>query len=320
MSHIKLPIVITPSRVDGALKCHRKHVLQDVLSKAAYYSPSLEFGSVIHAGVNNYWLARKFNKIPTWEAAIEKEWHERFELRPQVSTKSVSLAMAKGMMQGYAESASLGGELFTDGYELMDCEQRFEIPIPLDDHHALLSFQCDRVLYEKNNRNHIVIVDTKTASRLDARWERQWETSIQMRLYKLAAMELFQTDQVDILIEGVLKHVPTVVKYHSPPDWSKLQLAEALHAAKSIAIRDENLIVAQVGHQAMDKNEPILRLRTQAELEEIAVKFTIPNYGECFSYNIECSFWKICSADFPDRLDILHSGEYFDLPQNEETY
>ena len=320
MSHIKLPIVITPSRVDGALKCHRKHVLSDILGKAAYYSPSLEFGSVIHAGVNNYWLAKKFDKIPNWQEAVQKEWHERFELRPQISQKSVSLQMAIGMMNGYVSDASLGGELFTTGYELVDCEQRYELPVTIDDHTATLSFQFDRVLVEKANKDHIVVVDTKTASRLDARWEKQWETSVQMRLYKLAAMQLFGTDHVDILIEGVLKSVPTVIKYHSPPDWSKLQLAEALYAAKSIAIRDENLIVKGMSHNVMDPNERVPVLRSQSDLEEIAVKFTIPNYGECFSYNIECPFWPICRADLPDRLDILRAPPYFDLPETEENY
>ena len=320
MSHIKLPVVITPSRVDGGLRCHRKHVLSDILGRAQYWSPSLEFGSVIHAGVNSHWLGTKFPGQEPWEKVIAKEWHERFVLKPDISQKNVSVDMANAMMDHYTKNATLAGP-FTErgGYKLVDCEQRFEVPIPLDgDNRAIVSFQCDRIVFNEEE-NHLVIVDTKTASRLDARWEKQWDLSIQMKLYKLMAMEVFGVEKTDVVIEGVLKHVPSEIRYYTCPDWSKLQLAEALFQARTIAIKDENILVKGMAYNVMDPSERTPVLNSKEAIEEIAVKYTMPNYGECFAFNIECPFRQICVADVPERVGLLRS-EYFELPESEENY
>lgn len=305
MSHIKLPIVVTPTRVELGLRCHRKHAFSDILSRARYYSPSLEFGSVVHAGVGAHWLGTKFPNQPHWGTAIGAEWNKRF-VQKDTSQESVSLAMATSMMEHYVENAQLAGP-FSDegGYTLVDVEQRFEVPFDMDGSGTgLISFQCDRIVAKDD---HIVVVDTKTAQRLDARWERQWELSLQMKIYKGLVKQVFDNKNVDIVIEGLLKHVPSDIRYYVCPDWSDLQLGEALYAATAIAKQDELLITSEG------------KLRSKEEIEELACKYTLPNYGECYSYNIECPFRRICIADVPERVSILR-GEYFELPEEEETY
>lgn len=319
MSHAKLPIVITPTRVELGLRCHRRHVLADVLSKASFYSPSLEFGSVVHAGVGAVWLGRKFDNQPSWREAVEKEWQLRF-VEKGTSQETVSLEMANGMLEEYEAKAKLAGP-FSDegGYKLVDVEQRFEVPFKLSSgEQALISFQCDRVAYNEE-KDHLVVVDTKTAQRLDSRWERQWELSVQMKLYKALVKQVFDKANVDIVIEGVLKHIPSDIRYYLCPDWTELQLGEALYATRTIADLDEGLVKQGYAHSAMDKNERYQVPRSKEQIEEIAVVVTLPNYGDCYSYNVECPFKKICVADVPERVGILR-GEFFELPEEEETY
>src|SRR6476646_9079959 len=130
--HLTLIIVVTPTNVETASRCHRRHFLSDILSKALYSSPSLEFGSLLHAGVGNYWLDRD------WRSVIKDEWRTRFELT-DVSKEKVSLELANGMMEYYVDNAELAGPFASaaDDWQLVDVEQRFSIPIK----DAMLSFQ-----------------------------------------------------------------------------------------------------------------------------------------------------------------------------------
>lgn len=319
MSHIKLPIVITPTRVELGLRCHRRHVLSDILSRASYYSPSLEFGSVIHAGAGAHWLGTKFQNQKPWRQAIEEEWQKRF-VEKDISQESVSLQMANAMMEHYEVNAQLAGP-FTEegGYKLVDVEQRFEVPFQLSSgESALISFQCDRIVHN-SEKDHYVIPDTKTAQRLDARWERQWEMSLQMKLYKALIKQVLGASNVDIVIEGVLKHIPSDIRYYVCPDWSDLQLGEALYAARAVADQDEAILKEGYSHSIMDPSERYQVVRSKEAVEEMACRYTLPNYGDCFAYNVECPFRRICSADVPERVGILR-GEYFELPEEKETY
>jgi len=321
MAKLGLPIKITPTRVELGLRCHRKHVLTDLLGRAKYRSPSLEFGSVIHSGVSALWLNRKQSTQPHWSIPLEQEWDKRFVKNPDISTESVSLAMANGMMEYYDLNAKLAGGLGgeEDGWKLVDVEQRFEVPIQIDPiSQIIISFQCDRIVAHEDGR--LAIVDTKTAARLDSRWDKQWEMSIQMKLYRLLVQTVFDREDVIVIVEGVKKHVPSELRYVMCPEWSTKQLGEALYMAKSVAARDHDLLVKGVGYEPWDPDrKPILTTRSKEELEQLAVAYTLPNYGECFSYNVECPFRQICIADVDERVGILR-GEYFEIPEEEETY
>lgn len=310
MSHLELPVVITPTRAELGARCHRRHFLSDVLGKARYFSASLEFGSVVHAGAAAFWLGRD------WNEAVRLEWGKRFDANPQVSQESVSLQMATAMMEHYVKNAKIAGPFSDQGiWKRVDVEQRFEIPL----RDLTLSFQCDRMAYNADE-NWLVVVDTKTAARLDPRWDRQWETSLQMKLYKAGAKHVFATGgRVDVVVEGLLKHVPSDLRYYACPDWSDGMLAEAAHNAYVIADMDRDLIEQASTEPALvipvhrnHKLEPDVKLvPNQQRAEELAVRFTPVNYMDCYSYNVECPFRRICTADIDERVGILR-GEYFE--------
>lgn len=291
MNHLQLPVVITPTRAELGARCHRRHFLADVLCKTLYSSPSLEFGSLIHAGGSAHWLGRD------WRQVIKDEWHNRFELT-NVSQESVSLEMAIAMMEYYEANAKLAGPYqdAADDWVLVDVEQRFEAPL----RNHKVSFQMDRIAYSKS-QDWLVIGDIKTAARLDKRWERQWEKSLQMKLYRLETQTVFEhTGKLDVFIEGLHKNVPSKIQYYSCPEWSTGLLGEAAFNAKVIADLDRELIEA-----AVDGDGTI----SLARAEEIGVRYTPVNYGDCFSYGIECPFHRICVSDVDERVGILR-GEY----------
>lgn len=297
-NHLQLPVVITPTRAEAGARCHRRHFLGDILNRARYYSASLEFGSLVHAGVAAHWLGRD------WHSALAHEWQTRFEANPQVSQESVSLQMAEAMLEYYVANATIAGPFTDQGdWQRVDVEQRFEVP--MDD--CVLSFQADRIVYNKAE-DWLVVVDLKTAARLDQRWERNWETSLQMKLYKASLRKVFQTEgRIDVVIEGLLKHVPSSIRHYVCPDWSQGLLDEAVRNALTIAKLDEDVI-----QHAQEVNEDLtLGAINLAKAEELAVEFTPVNYGDCYSYNVECPFRRICTADIPERVGILR-GEFFE--------
>ena len=292
-NHLHLPVVVTPSRAQGGTRCHRKHVLGDVLCKSLIGpgKPSLEFGTLIHSGAAAHWLGED------WASVIEQEWETRFEMT-EVSQKDVSLPMANAMMEYYIAHASLAGPLqdAADDWKLVDVEQRYEVP--LQEHR--LSFQMDRTVYSAE-QDWLVVVDTKTAGRLDWRWDRQWPMSLQMKDYKFGAQTVFDTGgRVDIVVEGLHKHVPSALRYFVCPEWSPAMIGEAAFNTYRVAEQDSAFILQSMGEDGV----PDL-----AKAEEIAVRMTAFNEGECFSYNSECPFHRICTADLDERTGILR-GEY----------
>lgn len=313
MSKLQLPVVITPTRSELGARCHRRHFLSDILGRARYASPSLEFGTVVHSGIAAHWLMQKDPTTPDYKTALANEWGKR-----DVDSPKLSLAMATSMLDHYAQNAQLAGPFQAQGnWKLVDVEQRFEVPLQ----DTVLSFQCDRIVYDAD-QNWMVVIDSKTAGRLDARWDKQWETSMQMKLYRAGAKKVFDTGgRLDIVVEGLLKDVPSTVRYYVCPEWSDGILAEAGHNAYIIASMDKDLI---------EQGSDVVQLATDSEgtvktsfvpnvqkTEELAVRFTPVNYADCYAYNIECPFRRICTADVEERVAILR-GEYFE--NKEESY
>jgi len=306
---ITLPVVVTPTRVELGLRCYRRHALADILQRARYKSPSLEFGSVIHAGAAAWWRSAILDgDVARRDAihAVTLEWNRRFE-QQDVSQKDVSLDLAVAMIERYTMTASMRGpfELEVGDWQFVTVEDRIEVPLVGG---YKLSFQTDRVVYNKTNA-HLVIIDTKTAARLDKRWERQWETSLQMKLYKAGAAKAydFPVENVDVVVEGVLKDVPSVVRYVPCPDWSPATLDEAVQQAIYIASRDEALIV----YDGLPRNLSLI--------EEDAVNKTALNYMSCFEYGVECPFRRLCVAEPEERVAILRS-EYFEIDEADSGY
>ena len=311
MSKIQLPVIITPSRVELGLRCQRRHSLADILQVASYYSPSLEFGSVIHTGAASWW------NDDGEGSAMAAEWNKRFTMNPRVNQGDLSLEMANAMMAAYRQNAKLAGPFDAEGpWQLVSVEERIEVPLGLglvdgEKRKAKLSFQTDRVVWNKANQ-HLVVVDTKTTGRLDKRWARQWETSLQMKLYKAAAVAAYDMDpaNVSVVVEGVLKDVPSRIQYEVCPEWSKDMLEEAVNQARIVAIRDWDLIASRD-----DANVP----RDKHLVELDILTHTSVNYMSCAEYGVICPFYQLCTAEPSERQAILH-GEYWEIPEADQGY
>lgn len=317
MSKLQLPVIITPTRAELGARCHRRHFLADILSKARYFSPSLEFGSVVHAGAAAHWLNVKqpvvdedslaIIETETWRPIVQSEWSKR-----KIESESMTLKLAESMLEHYVQNAQLAGPFTEQGnWQLVDVEQRFELPL-MD---TKLSFQCDRVVYDKA-QNWMVIVDSKTAARLDSKWDRQWETSLQMKLYRAGAKHVFQTGgRIDVVIEGILKHVPSAIRYYVCPEWSDSLLKEAIHNAWLIASMDKDLVEQSCDAVTLrDAQDNVITKQVPNEEKALAlaVALTPVNYFDCYSYGIECPFRRICVADVDERVAIV-KGEYFNV-------
>jgi len=299
LPRISLPVVGTPSRTELGQRCHRRHVLSDILQQRIYISPSAAFGTVIHSGVAQHWNSA--NQRDVLEI-VRSTWREQFH-RPNVNAEGHPEELALAIIEGYAKTATLAGPFGLVGpWQLVSVEQRLEIPVG----RFVLSFQTDRVLYNKE-LDRILVIDTKTAGRLDARWRRQWELSLQMKLYKYGTSIAYDRENVDVVIEGVLKDVPTKIEYVTTPEWDSATLAEAVNQFEQMAARDEALILKCTHNGVVDLDE----------LTERALVLTEFNYQDCYSYNVECPYRRLCVASPGERLAILRS-DYFE--NSEELY
>lgn len=292
MSRLHLPIVLTPTRAELGSRCHRRHFLSDILERNRYHSPSLAFGTVIHAAAAEWW--RSFD-----HAAAARVLHDTYAaVDPSTFGQTTTEQLAQAMLTTYVQNAALAGPFQSMGpWQIVSIEDRLEIPLG----RHRLSFQTDRVLFNKD-RGHLVVVDTKTAQRLDARWERQWEMSLQMKLYRRAMQRVYDMPLLDIVIEGVLKDMPSKLRYYTCPEWDAGMLDEAERQFIHVADMDRALVASEI-------DVPV----DTSIAEEWGVSKTAVNYHDCHSYNTECPFRRLCIAPVEQRVGILRA-EYFETP------
>jgi hypothetical protein len=317
MAKTQLPVLVTPTRVELGLRCYRRHAISDILQRASYSSPSLEFGSVVHAGAGVWWAANKQKFSPADArgyamAGLGQEYNKRFTMNPEINVGDHTLELAQRMLENYLLTARIAGPLTdaADDWDITMVEERLEVPLlrNADGVLGLLSFQPDRMVSSKS-LGVIAAVDTKTASRFDKRWMRRWEMSLQMKLYKAGLAKAYDWDpsKTEIIIEGVLKDVPSEVRYVACPDWSKDVLSEAVNQAHFIASRDYSLITSE--------DQP----RNLVNIIQDAVTKTSVNYEDCYAYGVECPFRKLCVAEPEQRVALL-MAEYFEINEADSGY
>lgn len=302
---VQLPVVLTATRAELGSRCHRRHVLSDGLEYGLYKSPAAAFGNIIHAGAATWWkwtsgYTDAMNAAHAYSAMMEtvkQEWE-----RQAITSDKYSLAMAERMMEAYTQQATLAG-VFTGvaDWKVLQIEDR--VRVPLGDH--IFSFQNDRALADFDS-GRILLVDTKTTSRPDAKWRAQWSRSLQMKLYRKAVQIQYPDRDIDILVEGIDKNVKPKLHYVVTPHWSDGLLDEAVRQFEEIASKDAELYRR---HLLADGSFDI------AGLEEDALVNTSHNYEDCYSYGMACPFTKLCDAEPEDRAGILHA-EYKHIEQD----
>jgi hypothetical protein len=299
---VQLPIVLTPTRAEAGSACHRKHVLSDILEWGKHKSPAAQFGNVIHAGAAAWWKwttgfgeghTAAAGDVPTvpytaMMEAVRREWGVQ-----EITSEKYTLEMAERMMEAYSSQASLAGVFEGVGkWQVLTIEERFEVVWK----GIRMRFQNDRALAEVDSQR-VLLVDTKTTSRPDAKWRKQWSQSLQMKLYRKAVLELYDRE-TDILVEGVDKGSKPKLHYVITPHWSEKQLEEAVEQFLRVGEADKELVERYL---LPDGSFNL------TGLENEALTKTAFNYGNCYSYGMECPFLPLCDAEPEDRRGMLHA-------------
>jgi hypothetical protein len=284
-------VVLSPTRVAGALKCLRKHALSEVLGVTPndHSAPALDFGDMMHRVVAVYWLHG-------YDVALE---YLLGNFRTPFNDKHTP-ALALKLLNVYKAQARLmpfGG----DEWEIADLEKRHSCEVPF----GTLTFQIDRLLKHRNT-GQLALVDLKTASRTDARWERQWPRSLQMKLYSECSVRHYGEPLSWLIIEGLDKTSPQV-KYLTLPEVSPERRAEAWQAVEWVARHDAQLLDAA---KQADGTINVDRL------VELALVQTPTNEGECFTYGSSCDFLKLCDAEPSERMALLRGDYHYEQPKH----
>jgi hypothetical protein len=142
------------------------------------------------------------------------------------------------------------------------------------------------------------LIDTKTAARLDERWERQWQLSLQQRLYSYGVYKTFGRPPTYTLIEGLLKDKKNPKSKYVVTDWDDEELEEAIRTWEFYAERDR-LLLQSTGC-------------ARAAFEEAAVRAPY-NPMDCHAYYQDCPFLELCHDSPKLRSSGLRAYEIYDL-------
>ena len=317
MTPIRLPVVLSPSRAELGIRCHRRHVLADILDRAAALrdKPSADFGTVMHAAVAEWWLLQGISiaeRVPATMKVLRETWQL---LRP--TGDKHTLEMAEAMMMYYMHSmpfaAGLPGEWhFYCHYGTPVAEQRVEVE--LED--FVLSFKVDRLL--ENDNGELALIDLKTAARLDTRWHGGFDRWLQGKLYVYAVQKVIGRKIDYVIVEGLEKCVPTKHSYHPCPAWTDDQIEEAAMLLRKLAEQDAALLrtaLASLGEEPVSEED--FQLQWREALEELALSETSFNYADCWAYNQPCPYLKLCNMAPAQRYGLLQS-DYVIRPDDEE--
>jgi len=292
---VRLPVVGSPSRTETACRCYRRHYLQDVIQYELYRSPALSFGTVMHEGVGVFWqMGGPQAGLMSYAAGLEAMTDEWKRLLPDGAKHT--LESATKMYEAYTANAVLAGP-FPGDYTPFLIEKRNELEFG----GRILSYKVDRAV-ENQDDGSLVILDLKTASKINDKWHGNFNRTLQMKLYKYAMMFQYERD-VQVCIEGLSKDPRPKFEYHICPQWDHDTLLEAFHEWERHAIMDEEFI-----QMAFDRSTEEGREVWDCA-EEIGVLDTPFNYGDCYSYFIECPFYRLCTAP-PSMRHLLLKADY----------
>ena len=296
-------VVLSPTRVSGALKCMRKHVLSEVLGQTPndHSAPALDFGDMMHRTASVFWTHAHgpFGYERKDAEAVAREYLLANFTTPFNDKHTPELAHK--LLGVYASQARLMPFGSADDWRLADIEQRYSEPVPF----GTLTFQIDRLL-ENPTTGQLALVDLKTASRCDARWERQWPRSLQMKLYSECVVRHYGRPLSWLIIEGLDKTQGTL-RYLSLPEVSPERRAEAWQAVEWVARHDSQLLdAARRPDGSVDADR----------LVELALTQTPFNEGECFTYGSACDFLPLCDAEPEERIALLRGEYHWEQPKH----
>lgn len=281
-----LPIRISPSRVETASRCYRRHFLENVLEVGRDSSAAAAFGNVVHVGAAEVWHARqggadKREQYVEASEALQEKWIYEAE------DQKHSLSLALSMLEAYVERAELAG-LMRGEWRIVDIERRSEISLP---NGAILRFKIDR-LVEEVHGDGASIMDTKTSSYISDRWRDQMQNSTQQKLYRWAAQREFGRPIEFPQVEGLEKMPGHRIEYVELGMWDDETIYEAVALAMTAA--DQDTLWVRRLHQL------------KGDLVEFFSTFFISapfNSNDCYSYGRKCQYLdSICMQNMDVRI------------------
>lgn len=302
---LALPVILSPTRVELAARCERRHILSDLAHRQGYKSPSASFGDHIHAGVYAWWKGLEEGKTPLErledsKAALEAIWTEAAD----GGYHSMDLAFT--MMETYAKSAAIAAGSSLPGWRPFAMEERLHAEVAPG---MVLSFKLDRALIRDEDDHGpagLLIVDTKTSARPDGKWEASLKRSIQQRTYNAMLERHFNLPILEHWAEGLDKKTisrdPVYVRLDT--FWTATYKEEALELVRHHGRRDMEAIQAAL---AADDGDRALMI--------YALNKANFNYQDCHSYFFPCPFLEICDASPGERLPLLE-----ELPVDDEPW
>lgn len=286
--NINLPIVGSPSRAETAARCQRRHFVHDVLClrRKERDEAAVSVGTVVHAGAAEWW---KTGDLSAALLAARRRYHELAQWFMPYDELTPGF-VADHLVRRYTDQATLTGIYPTEGAELVSVEQRIVLPLGAE---ATLSFQADRVL--RYNDGTYVVIDTKTARRLDAYWRKRWRVSLQQKLYHWGVYQYYGAKSVVGAVEGLQKDVAARLEYVQTM-WTDGELEEAVEFFKRMVQDDAALVaVATEPDGSVNLNK----------LYDVAINSTNFNPADCWSYGKECELYELCTSDPAYRVGLL---------------
>lgn len=333
LARLRLPVLTSPSEVELTHRCHRRHVLGDILRHASYQSPSAIFGTHAHRGAETWWqetIIQGKDHAQSVQVAVDASIDKWKVPDSGYHTKD----LMKSVISHYCQNAQLQGSLVGE-WELVHLEQRALAVIEFESQEGpdkfALSYQIDRLLQNKNNPLEYASIDLKTASKLSDLWEQGMSQSIQQKLYNILTQEKVFNDHggeeeviMHSLVEGIQKKGGIKMQYVWPSlMWTPGLLQEAMNLSIQAAHMDEQAIML-ILNEASDlfaaKDPDESKVEDVQKIYNVALRVascaTAFNYMDCRSYYFDCPYTSVCNSDPEDRLAILldqfeHIGQRF---------
>lgn len=302
---LSLPVILSPTRVELAARCERRHLLSDYLHLETYKSPSTAFGTQVHLGVHARWRSWQagdtgIQQLDASLTAALASWPEEASggyHSPELARTLLTNYMADGKLACHSPHPQ-------DEYVILAMEERMHAPLGPD---MVLSFQVDRLLLHEPT-DTLLIVDTKTSARPDERWARGMRRSVQQRAYNALIAQAYGRTVGEHYVEAFDKKSMKRATIYERLDtfWTSRYVGEALDLAYTMAARDLHALqsVAEVspdGQLEVSEHDLMRWAATEASF----------NYQDCYSYYVECEFLGVCDASPDERVALLADGSTF---------
>ena len=313
---LRLPIIQSPTRVELEQRCHRRHLLSDLLLREAYKSPSAAFGTVIHAGTNEWWQALEVEKksgAEAYERMIDVALTDYPEFLGQGKDYHTQ-ELTRKILHRYSQDAVISAGSPRGAWEILDMERRFTYKTAV----STMTFKLDRVLANLKEGT-LLIADTKTSSRPDAKWAKGMTRSVQQRIYNYLAQQVYKMPVAEHWIEGIDKKGSVGAIHYEQIDalWTPAYVDEAFALAQKSAENDEASIVAAYSSSKIVLTDEGL---VPDDVEEERLDQALLGYAstkapfneqDCYSYYVECPYRGVCDADPGDRVALLNDESNF---------